>query len=371
MTVEYIRSLGEIAFPWNITPLTQANYLYPVQIVSVTGIWGLSFWVAGINALTYIVVKKGRRWFIAPIVWCGIPFVWGFLMLKGAPTADSTLDVALVQGNVDPAGKWANGLIYNLNLYDDLTSDIRASDLVVWPEAAVPTYLESSVRARRTIKHIAQQISAPVFTGALAQDISEEGIEHHYNSAFLIKPDTIKIERYDKVHLVPFGERVPFQGMFPALGNLNLGQAEFTPGKEYRIFHLDSADFAGLICFESIFPQLVRKFVIGGADFLVNITNDGWYGKTAEPYQQALLTRFRAIENSRSIIRCANTGVSYLMDGRGRFIEKSEMETEAILQGKIPLYNNETFYTKYGDVFALTIVSITIILMLFIGKQCI
>lgn len=370
-SIEYLRSLGEIAFPWNIFPLTQANYLAPCQMAVVTGIWGLSFWVAGINSLMYLVLSKARIWLIPALLWVSVPFAIGFWVLSRPPAASDKLNVAVVQGNVDPAGKWANGLLYNLKLYWNLTEGISDADLIVWPETAVPARLNLEIRARRFLRNLSERIDTPIFTGALAKDETPEGTVKRFNSAYLIKPGEDGLERYDKLHLVPFGERVPWQKFFPQLGKLNFGQAEFTPGSDYKIFRLDSLnEFGAMICFESVLPQIARRYVAEGADFLINITNDGWYGKTSEPCQQALLTRFRAIENGRSLIRAANTGISYLADAQGRFLTRSKLEVEDVLRAEIPINRNQTFYQQHGDVFAnlVLIVSITVFILTILSK---
>ena len=371
-SIEYLRSLGEIAFPWNILPLTQAEYLAPSQLVSITGVWGLSFWVAGINVLIYITVTKKRKWGIPTIIWIIIPFLYGMFVLRSQTTVDRSLNIYIVQGNVDPASKWANGLNYNIDLYRGLTEKIDDADLIVWPETAIPARLNREIRAERFVRNFTEAINTPIFTGALAIDVEPDGKILRFNSAFLIKPNEWEIERYDKIKLVPFGERVPFQSIFPKLGNLNFGQAEFTPGLEYKLFTVtDSLKFGAMICFESVLPQTARKFVVDGADFLINITNDGWYGKTSEPMQQALLTRFRAIENRRSLVRAANTGISYICDAQGRFLTISELEVEAVLEAQVPIISIVSFYSKYGDIFAKSVLLISlgiIILAVFIPK---
>ena len=349
---EYLRSLGEIGWPWNILPLSQSSYLAPMQIASLTGVWGLSFWVAGINSLIFIGLRKNRLWWIGACVWITALFIFGKIALNNPPAVKMTINAAYVQGNVDPREKWANGLVYNLELYKRLSERLEHSDIIVWPESAIPVYVNINLHSRRTLGKLASQLDSPIFTGALALEEDESGENRWYNSAFLFRAQDNTSERYDKIHLVPFGERVPFQKLIPALGKLNFGQAEFTPGDEYHIFRLKKASFGAMICYESIFPPIARRFIIEGADFLVNITNDAWFEPSAEPYQHALLTRFRAIENRRSIIRVANTGISYIADAQGRFLAFSRQGIEDTAQVELPLYEGNTFYTLHGDIFA-------------------
>ena len=363
-SVEFIKSLGETASPWNIIPLSQSEYLFPIQIVSVTGIWGISFWAAMINALLFLAFRDSRKWYSVAAIWTLIPFLTGALVIQGADYPEHTVKACIIQGNVDPAVKWANSLEDNLNRYRDLSIKSSEVEVMFWPEAAIPAVFNQSLFARSYLRNLAQEMNTPILTGSLARDFHDDGEFQRFNSAFLIRPEADELERYDKIHLVPGGERMPFQDLIPAIGKLNFGQAEFTPGTDYHIFQVDSSGFGVMICFESIFPDIARNFTRNGADFLVNITNDGWYGKSAEPYQQALLTRYRAIENRRSLVRSANTGISYFTDGYGRFIKISRLEEDAVLISEIPIYEDETFYCKYGDVFAKAVLQVSLVLII-------
>ncbi len=363
-SIEYLRSLGEVAFPWNILPLSQADFLAPIQMVSITGVWGLSFWISGVNALLYLAVRRNRVLFIAVFLWSALPFITGYIILSRPPASLSKMKVTIVQGNVDPVEKWTRGLSYSLNLYRNLTLGAAEEDcdFVLWPETAAPAHLRSQLRARRTLRTLADDIACPIVTGALDSRMDDEGIYRRYNSLFMAHPDG-SLESYNKIHLVPFGERVPFQSLFPSLGKLNFGQAEFTPGDDYHLFQVGEARFGGLICFESVMPGLSRRYAQEGADFLVNVTNDGWYGKTVEPYQHALLTRFRAVENRRSLLRAANTGISYVIDGQGRFLGRTGLQEREVLQLEFPLYKGETFYKKYGDIFIYPVIALAILIL--------
>jgi len=359
--IEFLRSLGEIAFPWNILPLTQSMFLQPCQLAAYTGIWGISFWVAGANVFFYLAHQKSKFWLIAAVIWIGGIFAWGTAELDSNYPVSKNLNVAIVQGNVNPASKWSNGLNYSLDLYRTLTSNINDVDLIVWPETAVPARLNQEIRARRFLRKLAEEVETPIFTGALALDELPDDEIERFNSAYLIKNDDSEFTRYDKIHLVPFGERVPFQGLIPQLGNLNFGQAEFTPGRKFVIFDLDSnISFGSMICYESVLPYISESFVDKGADFLVNITNDGWYGKTSEPMQQGLLTRFRSIESGRSMVRAANTGVSFIFDPKGRVLTKSKLETVAVLKAEVPITDYETYYRKNGDIFMRIIILVSL-----------
>jgi len=169
----------------------------------------------------------------------------------------------------------------------------------------------------------------------------------------LLSPSKKIIGRYDKIHLVPYGEYVPLKRFFPFINKMVEGIGNFYPGQKISLLSLPEASFGALICYEIIFPDLTRRFVKKGAHFLVNITNDAWFGKTSAPYQHLSMATFRAIENRRFIARAANTGISAIIDAKGEIKYSSTLFTEALITGKIRLLNISTFYTIYGDVFAL------------------
>jgi apolipoprotein N-acyltransferase len=171
------------------------------------------------------------------------------------------------------------------------------------------------------------------------------------------------IGRYDKIHLVPFGEYVPLSNLLFFIGSLGEGIGNFKPGKEIFNFSLPQGKFGVLICFEIIFPDLCRRFVKEGADFLVTITNDAWFGRTSAPYQHLSMATFRAIENRVFIARAANTGISAFIDPKGKIVEQGGIFTEEAINGTIRLSRERTFYTLYGDVFAWICCAFSILLL--------
>ena len=201
-------------------------------------------------------------------------------------------------------------------------------DLIIWPETSFQDYFDADNEMTQSVLALARSIGIPILLGAN----TEEGTRS-FNSAILISQKGEIAGRYDKLHLVPFGEYVPFSDRFPFLCRLVLGElGEFTAGEEYKIFKLSaisyqlSAKFATLICFEDIFPEISKKFIQKGAQFLVVITNDAWYGRSGAAYQHAACSVFRAIENRVPIVRCANTGYSCFIDSCGRIYDSIEQE---------------------------------------------
>ena len=188
---------------------------------------------------------------------------------------------------------------------------------------------------------------------------------NHYNSAFLVSPSGSLVGRYDKIHLVPFGEYVPLSEILFFVGSsLGEGIGNFKSGKEIHTLSMPRGRFGVLICFEIIFPDLCRKFVKNGAEFLVTITNDAWFGETSAPYQHLAIASFRAVENRVFIPRAANTGISAIIDPRGKIVSRGDIFTEEALSGTIRLSNLKTFYTLYGDIFAWFCSVLSVLLLL-------
>ncbi len=193
-------------------------------------------------------------------------------------------------------------------------------------------------------------MNVPLLFGSPAYDRKDREI-HYFNSAFLISPEKKILGRYDKIHLVPFGEYAPLSSIFGFTRDIIGAMGDFHSGEEVVTLAIPQGRFGVLICYEAIFPDLTRQFVEKGAQFLVNITNDAWFGRTAAPFQHLSMARLRAIENRVPIARAANTGVSGFIDPSGRLIQSSEIFTKAILSDTIYLRKVWSFYTQFGDVF--------------------
>ena len=358
--IEYLRSLGALAFPWTSLAYTQTYYLPFIQFASFTSAYGVSFWVIALNVALYLWIKKGlrRRYSALILMVLGalffFPYVHGQKVMSER-TTNSVLRAALIQGNVDPRVKWDERYRgHNVDVYVRMTErgvDERV-ELVIWPETALPVHVAHEKEYRRTVQNLADSLDVPILTGAPHYTFHQKEGYLFHNSAFLFTPGDERLREYSKIHLVPFSERMPFKRIFPFLDRFNFGQADFSPGTEYTLFEIGEGRFAVLICFESIFPELVREFVRRGADFLVVITNDAWFGKTSSPYQHARIAIFRAIENRIGLARCANTGVSMFVDPFGRVTKETELFTRTAVCGEVSFADGETFYTRHGNVFS-------------------
>ncbi|MCI0531031.1 MAG: apolipoprotein N-acyltransferase, partial [candidate division Zixibacteria bacterium] len=354
--LEYLRGLGQIGFPWIDLGYSQTNYLSIIQFATLTGIYGVSFWVVTLNLLIYHLLKARRHPKLAPIFGLGIVILFGLPYFYGRnelkkETSGQNLKVALIQGNIDLNLKWdPEFLDYNFETYDSLTREAGRDsvDLVVWPETACPCFLEKEPVYLNKVEALTRQINCDLVTGT--DDYFTLGPERYrfYNSAFYLTPDSGLTRKYHKMALVPFAERIPYMGDMKAFNQIQLGQANFSSGPELELFDSRSGRLAPLICFEIAFPDLVRKAVRSGADYLVNITNDGWFGRTAGPYQHAAMSKMRAVENRISIARCANSGISQAVDPYGRVLAKTSLFERTKLVAKIPKRTSTTFFTKHG-----------------------
>jgi len=369
--LEYIRSYLFTGFPWALLGYSQYRNLAVIQVADFTGVWGVSFLVVIANVaakelITYRLKVSGYRYrakqfFI--VFLAGLIFVLSYGFFRLSEKRDGLgLKVCVVQGNIPQELKWASGSEgFILNRYALLTEEAARTkpDLIVWPEASSPAILGYDDALFENIFTLSRKIKIPLLIGAVVNDNGR-----YFNSALLIGRKATIVSRYDKLHLVPFGEYIPLKKFLPFL-QVVVPIGDIDRGKEYTIFKTLSPEFrttgsfSTLICFEDLFPELSRRFVKKGADFLVNITNDAWYKKTQAAAQHFQASVFRAVENHVFLLRSANTGISGFISPTGRIIslvqdengEKlfvSGIETEQIT---LMRPRNLSFYSRYGDVF--------------------
>jgi len=378
--LEYLRSRLLTGFGWALLGYSQYLNLPLIQIADVTGVWGVSFLVMMFNVLVcetlrYLFCLTRRQEKPAlPVTCCLLTALavflslgYGYYRLEQAPDSGSRMPVkiSLIQGNIPQELKWqAQSQGFILDKYTTLTRQASADkpDLIIWPEAASPGLLFRGTDAWifRDIFELAQEVKTNLLIGSAVEEGSD-----YFNSALLVDSTGKVIQRYDKLRLVPFGEYIPLRKTLRFLETV-VPIGDFTAGREYTIFkppvpQCSSApvNFAVLICFEDLFPELSRRFVREGARFLVNITNDAWFKQTSAPYQHLSASVFRAIENRRFLVRAANTGVSGFISPSGRIQPlvssdgKKAIFTEGIETGIVYGRSVKTFYTRYGDLFVL------------------
>jgi apolipoprotein N-acyltransferase len=265
-----------------------------------------------------------------------------------------SLKIGLVQGNIDQSIKWDESFQKEtLKIYDRLSLRVSEEkpDLIIWPETATPFFFQDAKEYQPLVLDIPIKANTFLLFGTPSYKI-QKGKVNHYNSAYLLSPSGELVGKYDKIHLVPFGEYVPMQDLLFFIGSLGEGIGDFKSGEEVYNFTIPQGRFGVLICFEIIFPDLCRRFVKKGANFLITMTNDAWFGKTSAPYQHFSMATFRAVENRVFIARAANTGITGFIDPRGKILKQGGIFTEEAMNGMIRLSKDKTFYTLHGDVFA-------------------
>jgi len=370
VTIEFIRSFGALANPWISLANTQIDFLTLIQNAEYTGIYGITFWIVLLNLLGYewYCEKNKKSTFAWLTVFC-LPWITGLIIMPvSAINLQDSINVTVVQPNVLLSEKRRHGVAsQNINNLLKLSfSDNYIKDrLVFWPETSTMSYiLQNGERYLNQIQRLLAITNSELLTGLPVYKKDGEGQYLYYNSIAHIKADTVA-DVYDKIHLVPMGEYIPLSPIFPALKKLNLGQANFEHGNDYTIFEYKGHKLAGMVCLESTFPQLNRKFVQAGAEVLFYVVNDGWYENPPEPQQHARQTVFRAIEFRRPIIRCANTGISQIIDASGNIQHQTQLNQTKVIQASVVPNSALTFYAKFGDVFAWLNI---LIIMVFLGR---
>lgn len=400
---EYSHSLTDFSFPWISLGNSQAYDLVRIQIAEVTSVYGVSFLLLSFNIIAYWVLiqigsrkitpfsKKAIFSYVALVLIYILPWLYGNRIMKSHNHyfSERPIKVGIIQPNIDPWEKWGEGWDSKWESYENQFSLLLnesstfsdSLDLIVWPETAIPFYilLTQNREYRNRIQSFIEKKGTPVFSGiphAVYYDSSSAPVTarrtqvknlfvEYFNSAALFDSKEENEVVYKKVVLVPFAERVPFAETLTFLIEplkWGVGISGWGKGEDTLVFVLgtkkgDSVRFSGMICYESIYPNYVRHFVSKGAEFLIIITNDSWWGKTSGAFQHAAFASFRAIENRRWIVRSANGGISGFVDPMGRMHQPTSMYTKAKLGMDIYPQRVKTFYVRYGDLFALVSLS--------------
>ena len=363
VSLEHLRSFLLTGFPWANVGHSQYLNLPFIQIADIVGVYGLSFVILWVNVTLYLVLHQWtkkvfpyREVVISLVIVSGL-LSYGYIQMRTVGRKAEqlpTLGVGLVQGNIDQSIKWDESFqMETLRIYERLSLKVaeQKPELIIWPETATPFFFQDAKEYQPVVLALPGKTHAFLLFGSPSYQF-ERGRVNHYNSAYLVSTSGEITGKYDKIHLVPFGEYIPLSNLLFFIGSLGEGIGNFKQGKEFFNFSLPQGKFGVLICFEIIFPDLCRRFVKQGTNFLVTITNDAWFGKTSAPYQHLSLATFRAVENRVFIARAANTGISALIDPKGKIIKQGGLFTEEAINGTIRLMNRRTFYTLYGDVFA-------------------
>jgi apolipoprotein N-acyltransferase len=378
ITGEYILTLTDLKFPWLTIGHGLAKFTSFIQIADIVGAFGLSFIVLWINIFIYKGIKSfkentrvGLIYFSVAASFFILIIVYGFVKISSTDNDEKKIKVGIIQPNLDPWNKWElGGLDQILENYFELSQKCvdEGAQIILWPETALPVYLLSGTYQNEvdSIYSFLKKNNVSLLTGMpdfIIYDkdaprnakYSEVGKYHYvtYNSILLLQPNQSEIQRYGKMQLVPLGEHTPFVDQLPFLGDLlkwGVGISGWNVGQDTTVFKFvndeDTIKVGGLVCYESVFPTFPNYFVARGAQFLTVLTNDSWYGKLSGPYQHKEFANLRAVENRRAVVRCANGGVSCLINKFGVTEVETEMFTKTHLVVDVPLNNEKTFYTK-------------------------
>ena len=400
VSLELLRTYLLSGLPWGLLGYSQYRQIEVIQIADHMGVYGVSFLIVLVNValaefLSWLMpLCRGFRpaklpWELVAMAALLVTLSWeyGVRAVSGAPFSDiprSSITAGVVQPNVDQAVKWDTAYREEtLARFDRLTGQLgSATDLVIWPEAATPFVFEREPGYQLQLIALANRAQAPILFGSPALRFYPDRRPYLLNSAYLLSPDGQLLGRYDKHHLVPFGEYIPLKSsLLMFLDKLVEGIGDFEAGPGPTILTWTPkpraaatgmtettsrpVKFGVAICYEVIFPNLVRQFAANGAEFLVTVTNDAWFGPSSAPAQHFAMVVFRSVENHLAFARAANTGISGFIDPFGRIVEATPIFTEQALQATMQIWRPHTFYSRHGDVFAYGCAIICALLCLF------
>ncbi|MGA1981042.1 MAG: apolipoprotein N-acyltransferase [Acidobacteriaceae bacterium] len=382
------------SFPWDPLGITQVDNALLIRLAPWTGAYGLSFVIASVNALWLTRVSLRERRFTRVLLTAsGVAIIllyFVFARRAQTPVRDGTSAIAtLVQENIEVGAANTGPQLTipqeldaysRLSLHPDLsyclgipelasTKCIRVTpveptspnmlpapaptDMIIWPEAP-NDFVERDQLFRETMSSLARATDAPIIVGDVAF-VADPGVERRYdqyNSASFVAPDGSFVGRYDKMHLVPFGEYTPYKRLFFFAGSLLQNVGIFDPGKRRTVFATGGHTYGTFICYESVFADEMREYADMGADVLVNISDDGWYGDTSAAWEHLNMVRMRAIENHRWVLRATNTGVTAAIDPYGRVVMAAPRHIRTSLRVGFDYEHDLTFYAAHGDLFA-------------------
>jgi len=365
-------------FPWTLLGYSLVTTLPIAQLASIVGVYGLSALLVMVStAAAFVLIDRSpMRWrvAVATIVVVGVVGIWGEMRLRSSPLLGrgTPVRVAVLQGNIEQDEKWnpANREAI-MARYLAMTRQALAqgATFILWPESATPLPFEQDILGGSAIRRLAVESKATLLVGsdqiepieAAAQN--EKTQTRSYNAAFLVKPDGTVGAVYRKMHLVPFGEYVPLQSVLFFAGPIIGAVAEFssfTPGQEPVLLPVGDHMASTAICYEVIYPDLIRRSVRDGSQLLTTITNDAWYGRSSAAYQHWDQASMRAIEEGRYLARAANTGISGFVDPYGRIISKTPLFEQATVVQDIRFITDRTIYSRIGDLVAWLSLALTL-----------
>lgn len=368
-SIEMFRTYGDFAFPWNHLGYTLGNHIELIQTLSIIGVFGYTILIIASNQIVaYAFMQKGRK----KLVLFTVPFIIFLALLihgssvlsapEAAPfyntNAQENPSIAMIQPSIAQGAKWSKerfDTIVTKTFNMAMDSSKQGTNLILLAETAVPDHLRRQPEVIKRLHQMADEKNASILTGALdfkrvSKDLNNPRRFEIYNASFLFTPgDSSFPKRYIKKHLVPFSERIPFDEVFPILNYVDLGEGDFVPGKETPVY--GPYNWTPYICYDAIFGDLVRDAIQAGSRLMVNITNDGWFGRSTAPYQHLNIVRHLAVSYGYPVARLANSGVSAFIDQYGHYDQNTKIFETRVIQRKMPLKTRSTFYTIIGELF--------------------
>lgn len=354
VVTEYLRGTVLGGFPWIPLGNTMVTFLPIAQVASVTGVYGLSALVVLVNTSVAVAMIRPRARFVAVTglaalvagasIWGGRRLAANDLVRTGTP-----ISVGLIQGNVPQEEKWDPARAPMIvSRYLQLTEQALAggAELVIWPESATPFFFEED-EAAQVIRDMVRRWGRPLLLGS--DEFDPGPPSRLYNSAFMLDRAGATAGVYRKIHLVPFGEYVPFQRLLFFVGPLVEAVSAFSPGEAVTMLPVDGHMMSAAICYEVTYPGLMRRAVRQGSELLATITNDAWYGRSSAAYQHFEMAAMRAIEQGRYLVRAANTGITGIVDPYGRVTARTELFETVALVGEARFVQAKTPYARMGD----------------------
>lgn len=381
VTLEYLLTQTDLRFPWLLLGHGLAKFNLFIQGSDIVGTNGLSLIAAYINVLlfkSFFEKNSEEKFRLKPLLIAVFIFlcmiIYGIYKTSTFRISERKVRIGIVQPNLNPWDKWSTGNLSDLlNMYLTLSQKCvdEGAEVILWPETALPVYAfgRTYPMVENSIYNFLDTNNVSLLTGMpdIIYDLNQNNIPEDskysgpgnyyyrtYNAVLGLNPGSRNIQRYGKMKLVPLGERVPFVDQFAFLGDLlkwGVGITGWNIGKDTTVFKIknekiDTIKVGGLVCYESVDPVFVTAFVQKGAELITVVTNDSWYGKSSGPYQHKDFAMLRAVENRRSVVRCANGGVSCIINAKGKILAETEMFEKTTLVGEVPLQDEKTFYSE-------------------------
>ncbi len=368
--LEFIRTHALTGFPWGVLGYSQFANTLLVQCADIFGVLGISFILVFCNGglvrvWLLILEQKKRQGLLRNLsITIGCLIMILSLALGYGKFRIATVDrwiqkapaprITVVQGNIPQEKKWDKTFKnHTVDQYGRLSLEANQPDLIIWPETALPFYYGRDVQFSNRVDVIVREARSHFLIGSPAVDTTDGSVKY-YNRAYMLNPISLVIGTYDKTHLVPFGEYVPLQEVLFFIKKLTAQAGNFSKGRTgTQPLAFDQHKTGVLICFEILFPDIAREFTANGADLLTTMTNDAWFGRTSAPGQHFSIAVLRAVENRRSVIRAANTGISGFIDPTGQILDRTDLFQTTALTWPIPALTQISFYTRHGDLLAM------------------